>query len=85
MATFAVASFVLVAYTVIVSGEPGPPGRRHGDGNRRKPAHGWLIEVAKALTTSARPRSSWPLATIARGDLAARRRWAEWACSSPAC
>ena len=40
MATLAVASFVLVAYAVIVSGDPGPtPGDVDRDGNRRTAAH----------------------------------------------
>ena len=65
MAVLAVALFVLVAYTVIVSGEPGPDaGRHHGDRSRRTAAHaGWLTDVAKVVTA---PR-------LGRGHLAAGR------------
>ena len=59
MAAFAVGAFVLVAYTVIVSGDPGPtPGDVTAVDVVAKLRAEWLVDAAKALTTSAPPRSS---------------------------
>jgi membrane protein DedA with SNARE-associated domain len=78
MATFAVAAFVLVAYTVIVNGEPGPtPGDVTAMEIAQKLRTEWLVDVAKPLTDLGSPALVWPLAAIAAAALAARRRWAE--------
>ncbi|HET9162656.1 MAG TPA: bifunctional DedA family/phosphatase PAP2 family protein [Solirubrobacterales bacterium] len=78
MATFAVGAFVLVAYTVIVSGEPGPtPGDVTAMEIVEELRTGWLVDVAKVLTNLGSAAVVWPLATIAAAILAARRRWAE--------
>ena len=78
MATFAVAAFVLVAYTVIVSGEPGPtPGDVTAMEIAEKLRTEWLVDVAKVLTNLGSAAVVWPLALIAAAALAARRRWAE--------
>lgn len=78
MATFAVGAFVLVAYTVIVSGEPGPtPGDVTAMEIAEKLRAEWLVDVAKALTNLGSAAVTWPLAAIAAAVLAARRRWAE--------
>jgi undecaprenyl-diphosphatase len=78
MATFAVAAFVLVAYTVIVNGEPGPtPGDVTAMEIAEKLRTSWLIDVAKAVTALGSAAVCWTLATIAAAALAARRRWAE--------
>ncbi len=78
MATFAVASFVLVAYTVIVNGEPGPtPGDITALEIAEKLRTGWLIDVAKTLTDLGAPAVVWLLSALAAAILAARRRWAE--------
>ncbi len=79
MATFAVASFVLVAYSVVVSGEPGPtPGDVTAMEIAEELRVEWLVEVAKALTNLGSAAVVWPLAAIAAAILAARRRWAEF-------
>ncbi|HET7053380.1 MAG TPA: bifunctional DedA family/phosphatase PAP2 family protein [Solirubrobacterales bacterium] len=78
MAIFAVATFVLVAYTVIVSGEPGPtPGDVTAMEIAEKLRTGWLVDLAKVLTNLGSAAVVWPLATVAAAILAARRRWAE--------
>ena len=51
MAVLAVSLFVLVAYTVIVSGEPGPtPGDRTAFELVERLRTGWLVDVAKVVT-----------------------------------
>jgi membrane protein DedA with SNARE-associated domain len=78
MATFAVAAFVLVAYTVIVGGDPGPtPGDVTAMEIAEKLRTGWLVDVAKAVTALGASGICWPLAAVAAAILAARRRWAE--------
>jgi membrane protein DedA with SNARE-associated domain/membrane-associated phospholipid phosphatase len=78
MATFAVAAFVLVAYTVIVSGDPGPtPGDRTAMEIAEKLRTAWLVDIAKGVTALGSSALCWPLAAIAAAILAARRRWAE--------
>ena len=78
MATFAVASFVLVAYTVIVSGDPGPtPGDVTAMEIVEKLRTDWLVDIAKVVTAFGSSALCWPLAAIAAAALAARRRWAE--------
>jgi undecaprenyl-diphosphatase len=78
MATLAVASFVLVGYTVIISGDPGPtPGDVTAMEIAEKLRTDWLVDVAKAVTALGSGAVSWTLAAIAAAILAARRRWAE--------
>lgn len=78
MATLAVASFVLIAYTVIVSGDPGPtPGDITAMEIAEKLRTDWLIDVAKAVSALGSAAVCWTLAVIAAAALAARRRWAE--------
>ena len=78
MATFAVAAFVLVGYTVIVGGEPGPtPGDLTAMEIAEKLRVEWLVEIAKVVTALGSAAVVWPLALIAAAALAARRRWAE--------
>jgi undecaprenyl-diphosphatase len=78
MATFAVATFVLVAYTVIVNGDPGPtPGDVTAMEIAEKLRTAWLVDVAKVVTALGSSAVCWPLAAIAAAILAARRRWAE--------
>jgi membrane protein DedA with SNARE-associated domain/membrane-associated phospholipid phosphatase len=74
-----VGAFVLVAYTVIVSGDAGPtPGDRTAidvvDGLRA----GWLIDVSEAVTRLGSAAIVWPLALVGAGALAAARRWPEF-------
>jgi undecaprenyl-diphosphatase len=78
MATFAVAAFVLVAYTVIVNGDPGPtPGDVTAMEIAEKLRTAWLVDLAKLVTALGSSTICWPLAAIAAAILAARRRWAE--------
>ncbi len=78
MATFAVAAFVLVAYTVIVNGDPGPtPGDITAMEIAERLRTAWLADVAKIVTALGSSAIVLPLAAIAAAALAARRRWAE--------
>ena len=78
MAVFAVAGFVLVAYTVIVSGDPGPtPGDLTAMEIAEKLRTAWLVDVAKAVTALGSAAIALPLAAICAAALAARRRWSE--------
>jgi membrane protein DedA with SNARE-associated domain len=78
MATFAVAAFALVAYTVIVGGDPGPtPGDVTAMEIAEKLRTVWLVDVAKVVTALGASGVCWPLAAVAAAILAARRRWAE--------
>ena len=78
MAALAVASFVLVGYTAIVSGDAGPtPGDQTAidivDGIRAA----WLTDVARAVTDLGSGSVIALLALAAGALLVARRRWAE--------
>jgi membrane protein DedA with SNARE-associated domain/membrane-associated phospholipid phosphatase len=78
MATLAVASFVLVAYTVIVSGDVGPtPGDTTAIEIVERLQAGWLTDLAKPLTALGGVAVTGSLALLAAVLLAARRRWAE--------
>jgi undecaprenyl-diphosphatase len=78
MATLAVASFVLIAYTVIVNGDPGPtPGDVTAMEIAERLRTAWLVDVAKVVTALGSGAICWPLAAVAAAILAARRRWAE--------
>jgi membrane protein DedA with SNARE-associated domain/membrane-associated phospholipid phosphatase len=78
MAALAVGAFVLVAYTVVVSGEPGPtPGDLAAAEIAESLRAAWLTAVAKVVTAFGSSAVVLPLATIAAAALAARRRWAE--------
>jgi membrane protein DedA with SNARE-associated domain/membrane-associated phospholipid phosphatase len=79
MATLAVATFVVVGYASIVTGDPGPtPGDQTAidivDGIRA----GWLTDIAKVVTDLGAATVTWPLAVICAALLVARRRWAEF-------
>ena len=78
MAIFAVAAFVLVAYAVIVGGDPGPtPGDMTAMEIAEKLRTGWLVDVAKVVTALGASAIVLPLAAVCAAALAARRRWAE--------
>jgi membrane protein DedA with SNARE-associated domain/membrane-associated phospholipid phosphatase len=78
MAVLAVASFVLVAYTVIISGEIGPtPGDTTSMDIAQRLRAEWLVEVAKVVTRLGSLPVVLLLAAIAGALLGARRRWAE--------
>ncbi|MDX6601977.1 MAG: hypothetical protein QOF13_1179 [Solirubrobacterales bacterium] len=79
MAIFAVASFVLVSYTVIVNGDPGPtPGDTTAIEIAERLGAGWLTDVAKAFTHLGSTAVIGSLAFAAAALLVARRRWAEF-------
>lgn len=78
MATLAVAGFVLIAYTVIVSGDAGPtPGDLTALDVTGSLQAGWLVDVAEVVTDLGSAALVFPLAAICAAALAARRRWAE--------
>jgi undecaprenyl-diphosphatase len=78
MATLSVAGFVLVAYTVIVSGDPGPtPGDVTASDVIEALRTSWLVDVAKVVTALGSSAVALPLAAVCAAALAVRRRWAE--------
>lgn len=80
LAVVAVGAFVLVAYATTVSGNPGPTG---GDMTAFDVAADlradWLTSVAKALTALGSAGATLPVAVIAGGWMAMKRRWVELA------
>lgn len=78
MAILAVASFVLVSYTVIVSGDAGPtPGDLTAFDVVDSLQTAWLVDVAKVVTGLGSLAVVLPLAIVCALALAAGRRWAE--------
>jgi membrane protein DedA with SNARE-associated domain/membrane-associated phospholipid phosphatase len=78
MATLAVAGFVLVAYTEIVSGDAGPtPGDRTAIDVVASLQTAWLVDVAKGVTVLGSGELVLSLAGVCAIALALRRRWAE--------
>ncbi|HET9677023.1 MAG TPA: VTT domain-containing protein, partial [Solirubrobacterales bacterium] len=79
MAVLAVASFVLIAYTVVVGGDPGPtPGDETAQelvGHLHSAA---LVSISKVVTWFGSGVAVWGLAAICAALLAWRRRWAEF-------
>jgi membrane protein DedA with SNARE-associated domain len=79
MAIFAVASFVLVSYTVIVNGEPGPtPGDTTAIEIAERLTASWLVNLAKVFTHLGSAAVVGSLAFFSGALLVARRRWAEF-------
>jgi undecaprenyl-diphosphatase len=79
MAVFAVATFVLVSYTVIVSGEPGPtPGDETAMEIAEQLGAGWLVDFTKAFTYLGSYVVLGPLVLIGAVLLGAARRWPEF-------
>jgi undecaprenyl-diphosphatase len=78
MAVFAVASFVLVSYTVQVSGDPGPTA---GDVTAfelvERLRTSWLVDIADVVTDLGSAAFVLSLALLCAGLLATRRRWPE--------
>jgi membrane protein DedA with SNARE-associated domain len=78
MAILAVSGFVLVSYTVIVSGDAGPtPGDTTAIEIAERLQVGWLVDVAKSFTDLGSLGLTGTLALLGAVLLAARRRWAE--------
>ena len=79
MAIFAVASFVLVSYTVIVSGDAGPtPGDTTAIEIAETLRADWLTSIAKAFTYLGSSAITGLLVFTSAVLLVARRRWAEF-------
>jgi membrane protein DedA with SNARE-associated domain/membrane-associated phospholipid phosphatase len=79
MAVFAVAAFVLVSYTVLVNGEPGPtPGDTTAIDLVERLRVGWLTELVKVFTHLGSFLVVGSFALVGAVLLAARRRWAEF-------
>jgi membrane protein DedA with SNARE-associated domain len=78
MATLAVASFVLVAFTVIVGGDAGPtPGDETAIDVVGSLQAGWLVDLAKAVTVLGSMSVVLPLALVCAVLLGVANRWAE--------
>jgi membrane protein DedA with SNARE-associated domain/membrane-associated phospholipid phosphatase len=79
LAALAVALFVLVAYTVVVSGDPGPtPGDKTAIDVVEHLHSGFLLAVSKLITFLGSGVFVWGLTVVCAGLLAWRRRWAEF-------
>jgi undecaprenyl-diphosphatase len=79
MATLAVASFVLIGYTAIVSGDAGPtPGDMTATDIVDAIRSGWLTDVARAFSDLGSGAVVGFLAFASAALLVARRRWAEF-------
>ena len=78
LAALAVGLFVLIAYTVIVGGDPGPtPGDVTAQDVVDSIRAPWLTSLAKAVTTLGSPALVWTLAFGCAVALALARRWWE--------
>ena len=78
LAAFAVGSFVLVGYAILLSDDPGPtPGDTTALEIVRGMHTAWLTDVAKVVTELGAGYVVLPLAAIAALALAMRRRFAE--------
>jgi membrane protein DedA with SNARE-associated domain/membrane-associated phospholipid phosphatase len=79
MATLAVASFVVVAYAVVVGENPGPtPGDETAAEIVDHLHSGFLVDLSKAITWLGSGGFTWALAALCAALLAWRRRWAEF-------
>jgi membrane protein DedA with SNARE-associated domain/membrane-associated phospholipid phosphatase len=79
MATLAVAGFVLVAYTVVIGGDPGPtPGDETAIELVGHLHSGFLEGLSKAFGFLGSGPFSWALTALCAALLAARRRWTEF-------
>jgi undecaprenyl-diphosphatase len=78
MAALAVALFVLVAYIVVIGGDPGPTsGDERAIDVVERLRSGFLTDVAKVVTFLGSGVFTWGLAAVCAVALAIRRRWAE--------
>jgi undecaprenyl-diphosphatase len=78
MAVLAVASFVLVSYTVAIGGDPGAtPGDTTAFDVAQSLRAEWLVEVAKVVTRLGSLPVVLLLGAASAAVLAARRRWSE--------
>jgi undecaprenyl-diphosphatase len=79
MATLAVALFVLIAYIVVIGGDPGPtPGDETAIELAGHLQAGWLTDLSKVITFLGSGVFVWSLTAVCAALLTARRRWAEF-------
>jgi membrane protein DedA with SNARE-associated domain/membrane-associated phospholipid phosphatase len=79
MAVLAVSGFVVIAYAVIVNGEPGPtPGDETAAEIAEHLRTAWLVDFSKVFTYLGSFLVVGPLVALAAALLAAGRRWAEF-------
>jgi membrane protein DedA with SNARE-associated domain/membrane-associated phospholipid phosphatase len=79
MATLAVASFVVIAYAVVVGQDPGPtPGDETAAEIVAHLQSGFLTDFSKTATWLGSGAFIWPLVAVCAALLAWRRRWAEF-------
>jgi membrane protein DedA with SNARE-associated domain len=79
MAALAVSTFVLVAYAVTVTGDPGPTAGDTTALDARDIQSAWLTDVAKAVTTLGSAAVMLPVTLVAGIWLAIRGHWVELA------
>ena len=78
MAALAVSSFVLISYTVIIGGDPGPtPGDQTAIDLAESLQLGWLVDLAKVFTDLGSLAVVLPLAFVCAVLLSVGRRWTE--------
>ena len=78
LAVLAVSVYVVVAYTVVISGDPGPTaGDRTAFDVAGHLRTAWVTDAAKIVTALGSAAVNLPLAALAALLLAVRRRWAE--------
>jgi len=78
MAAVAVAAFVLIAYTSIFTGDPGPtPGDTEAADLAAELRTGWLTGIEEAITALGSPLATAAVGLLAALALGVRRRWAE--------
>jgi undecaprenyl-diphosphatase len=78
MAILAVSLYVVIAYTAVISGDPGPtPGDRAAFDVADQLRTGWVTDAAEIVTALGSTVANVILAAVAALLLAARRRWAE--------
>jgi membrane protein DedA with SNARE-associated domain/membrane-associated phospholipid phosphatase len=79
LAALSVGLFVLIAYWMVIGGDPGPtPGDQTALDVADNLQADWLVNVAKAITTLGSGWVAIPLAVLAAIALAAWRRWMEF-------
>jgi membrane protein DedA with SNARE-associated domain/membrane-associated phospholipid phosphatase len=79
MAVLAVSMFVLIAYTAVIAGDPGPtPGDLTALHVARDIQAGWLTSIAKAVTQLGSAYVIVPLSFVSAVALAWKGRWAEF-------
>ncbi|HSE02512.1 MAG TPA: bifunctional DedA family/phosphatase PAP2 family protein, partial [Methylomirabilota bacterium] len=78
LAVLAVSVYVVVAYTVVISGDPGPTaGDRTAFDAAGHLRAAWVTDVAEIVTALGSAEVNLPLAALAALLLAVRRRWSE--------